>query len=335
MPAPPPTGAAGPSAAASPAPDGVAPAPCPACGGALRPWRTVPTSDASLPGVFELLRCASCGSAVTAGAPPTFEDAHDGGSYATRRPRGSGLAAPLLHAFDRQRLRLLARHGARTGRLLDAGAGRGRFVAAAAAAGWDAGGMEPAARGVEAARDVYGVQLQRAGIEDAAVDPGSVDAITLWHVLEHVEDPPATLRTLRDWLRPGGLVLIGVPNVRSLQARIGGDRWFHLDVPRHRTHFSPEGLARAAEAAGLEVVAFHGVLLEHNPFGMWQSVVNRLSGTTSYLYYLLKRSAPLRLRPLAITLASLPLLPGLAALELAAGARGRGGTMVLVARRPR
>lgn len=311
------------------------PSVCPACGGPLRPWRTVPTSDASLPGVFALLRCASCGTAVTAGDAPTFEDAHDGGSYATRRPRGSGLAAPLLHAFDRQRLRLLARHGARAGRLLDAGAGRGRFVGAAVAAGWDAGGLEPAARGVEAARDVYGVTLQRAGIEDAVVEPSSTDAITLWHVLEHVEDPPATLATLRGWLRPGGLVLVGVPNVRSLQARIGGDRWFHLDVPRHRTHFSPEGLARAAEAAGLEVVAFHGVLLEHNPFGMWQSVVNRLSGTTSYLYYLLKHAAPLRARPLVITLASLPLLPLLAALEFAAGARGRGGTMVLVARRPR
>lgn len=271
---------------------------------------------------------------MTAGEPPPFDDAHDGGSYATRRPRGSGLAAPLLRTFDRQRLRILARHGSRSGRLLDAGAGRGRFVAAAGAAGWDAGGLEPADRGVEAARDVYGVALQRAGIEDAEVAAGSQDAITLWHVLEHVEDPRATLGVLRGWLRPGGLVLVGVPNLRAVQARIGGDRWFHLDVPRHRTHFTPEGLRATAEAAGLEVVAFHGVLLEHNPFGMWQSVVNRLSGTTSYLYYLLKHSATVRARPLAITLLALPLLPLLALLELVAGAAGRGGTMVLVARRP-
>ncbi|MEV4420797.1 class I SAM-dependent methyltransferase [Patulibacter sp. NPDC049589] len=334
MPATPSPDATGPAPAATAAPDAPAPDVCPACGGVLRAWRTVPTSDASLPGVFALRRCATCGTAVTAGEPPTFDDAHDGGSYATRRPRGSGLAAPLLHAFDRQRLRLLARHGGRSGRLVDAGAGRGRFVAAARDAGWDAGGLEPAARGVEAARDVYGVTLDRAGIEDAAVPPGSADAVTLWHVLEHVADPRDTLATLRDWLRPGGLLLVGVPNVTALQARIGGDRWFHLDVPRHRTHFSPEGLRRAAEAAGLEVVAFHGVLLEHNPFGMWQSVVNRLSGTTSYLYYLLKRSAPLRARPLAITLLALPLIPLLAVVEFAAGALGLGGTMVLVARRP-
>lgn len=335
MPATPAAGATGVAAAPIPATTASGPTACPACGGPLRPWRTVPTSDASLPGVFALLRCAGCGTAVTDGAAPSFVEAHDGGSYATRRPRGSGLAAPLLHAFDRQRLRILARHGARSGRLLDAGAGRGRFVAAARDAGWDAGGLEPAARGVEAARDVYGVQLQRAGIEDADVTEGSADAVTLWHVLEHVDDPPATLSVLHDWLRPGGLVLVGVPNVTALQARIGGDRWFHLDVPRHRTHFSPAGLRRAAEAAGLEVVAMHGVLLEHNPFGMWQSVVNRLSGTTSYLYYLLKHAAPLQARPLAITLLALPLIPVLAAVEFAAGALGRGGTMVLVARRPR
>lgn len=334
MPAPPSAGPAGAGTAPSPAPDDRATRVCPACSGVLEDWRTQPTSDPSLPGTFLLRRCAHCGTVVTAGAAPSFDDAHDGGSYATRRPRGSGLAQPLLHAFDRQRLRLLARHGARSGRLLDAGAGRGRFVAAARDAGWDAGGMEPASRGVEAARDVYGVELQQAGIDDAGVPQGSVDAITLWHVLEHVEDPRATLGTLREWLRPGGLVLVGVPNVTSLQARVGGERWFHLDVPRHRTHFSPRGLARAAEAAGLQPVAFHGVLLEHNPFGMWQSVVNRLSGTTSYLYYLLKHAAPLRARPLLITLVALPLIPVLALVEFAAGATGRGGTMVLVARRP-
>jgi SAM-dependent methyltransferase len=219
-------------------------------------------------------------------------------------------------------------------RLLDVGAGRGRFVAAALEAGWDAFGVEPAARGVEAARDVYGVTLRQASIDDADIAPGSIDAMTLWHVLEHVDSPEATLKRLAGWLRPGGLLLIGVPNVRSLQARIGGDRWFHLDVPRHRTHFSPLGLERLAVEAGLEVVAFHGVLLEHNPFGMWQSVVNRLSGTTSYLYYLLKRAAPLRPVPLLVTMASLPLLPALALLEALAGSTGHGGTMVLVARRP-
>jgi 2-polyprenyl-3-methyl-5-hydroxy-6-metoxy-1,4-benzoquinol methylase len=328
--------------ATDPEPEATRPATCPACDGPLARWRSVATSDPSLPGTFALRRCARCGTAVTAGPAPTFEEAHDGGSYATRRPRGSGLAAPLLRAFDRQRLRLMARHAPRSPastaadapRLLDAGAGRGRFVAAARAAGWDAAGFEPAARGVEAAAAAYGVTLERAGIGDAAVADGSQDAVTLWHVLEHLDEPRAAVQRLGGWLRPGGVLLIGVPNLGSLQARIGGARWFHLDVPRHRTHFTPAGLRRIAEGAGLEVVAVHQVLLEHNPFGFWQSLVNRLSGTTSYLYYLLKRTERPRPRPLAVTLLALPLIPVAAAVEALAGALGRGGTMALVARRP-
>ncbi|MCK9250496.1 MAG: class I SAM-dependent methyltransferase [Solirubrobacteraceae bacterium] len=318
--------------------------PCPACGAPLLSWRTVATSDPSLPGRFALLRCPGCGTAVTDGPPPRFDDAHDGGSYATRRPRGSGLAGPLLRAFDRQRLRIVARHAARRPSdaapdgdapvLLDVGAGRGRFVATAADAGWDARGLEPSARGVEAARDVYGVPLLRTTVEGADVAPSSVDAATLWHVLEHVDDPAATLRTIAAWLRPGGVLVVGVPNRRSCQARVGGARWFHADVPRHRTHFTPDGLRRVVAAAGLRTVAVHQVLLEHNPFGMWQSALNRATGTTSHLFYVLKRSQ--RPRPLVLlaTVAALPLIPLAALVEAIAGLLGRGGTMALVARRP-
>ncbi|MGE4427652.1 MAG: class I SAM-dependent methyltransferase [Solirubrobacteraceae bacterium] len=315
---------------------------CPACGASLLTWRTVATSDPSLPGRFELLRCSECGTAVTGGPPPAWDDAHDGGSYATRRPRGSGIAAPLLRAFDRQRLRIVARRApavpqrSATGAavLLDIGAGRGRFVATARDAGWDARGLEPAARGVDAARDVYGVALTRATIDDADVEPASVDAATLWHVLEHVDHPVATLRRVGGWLRPGGVLVVGVPNRRSWQARIGGERWFHADVPRHRTHFTPAGLRRAVAAAGLETVAVHQVLLEHNPFGMWQSAVNRVSGTTSHLYYVLKRSERPRPAALLVTVLALPLVPVAMVVEAIGGLVGRGGTMALVARRP-
>jgi hypothetical protein len=115
---------------------------------------------------------------------------------------------------------------------------------------------------------------------------------------------------------------------------VGGDRWYHLDVPRHRTHFTPGGLARLLERSRLPPVAVHHLLLEHNPFGMWQSAVNRLTGDPSYLYNLLKRNAPLAPRDLAITALALPLAPVAAAAELAAGLAGRGGTIAVLARRP-
>lgn len=264
---------------------------------------------------------------------PVPAAAHEEGAYGGGTPRGSAAAAPLLRAFDRRRLAFLARAGARPpGRLLDIGAGRGRFVAQARAAGWDAEGIEPSLRGIAGAR-ARGVELQQAGIDDAAVAAGSVDAASLWHVLEHLDAPGAALERIAGWLAPGGLIVIGVPNLGSVQARAGGGRWYHLDVPRHRTHFTVAGLHALLRRHGLEPVATHHVLAEHNPFGLWQSVVSRATRTPSWLYHALKRNAPLRSRDAVVTVAALPLAPLAVVAEAVFGLARRGGTVAVVARR--
>jgi len=287
------------------------PADCPACGGPLRGWRYATAGEPGARSTILLLRCSRCRTAVTAAPPPPA--AHDSGASETPSPLLARAAAPVLALFDRQRLALLRGTVPPPARLLDVGAGHGRFVAAARAAGYDARGLEPSAR----------------SIEDAAVQDGSLDAVTLWHVLEHVEDPGAALARIAGWLRPGGALLVGVPNLASVQARAGGRRWFHLDLPRHRTHFTPAGLHTLLAAHGFAVRDTHHVLAEHNPFGMWQSVVR--TRTPSYAYHLLKRNAPVRPGELALTAAALPLVPVAAAAELVAGRRGRGGTMAVLA----
>lgn len=287
---------------------------CPACGGPLAAWRA------------GLERCTRCGTAVTTGAPPPG----DPRGYGTDRPRLAGVAAPLLAIFDRARLRLLARVAPPPGRLVDAGAGRGRFVAAAQAAGYDATGIEPSPGAVEAARTLYGVELSPAGVNAATFE--DLDAVSLWHVLEHLDDPAAALERIAGWLRPGGGLLLGVPNFASIQARIGGKRWFHLDVQRHRVHFTPAGLRALLERSGFEVVAERHVLLEHNVFGMWQTLVNRVAPTPNWLFRALQRDAPVRITDALVTLLALPLVPVAALLELACGLVRRGGTIAVVAR---
>jgi SAM-dependent methyltransferase len=279
---------------------------------------------------FLLRRCASCGSAVTVGNAEL--ELHDAGAYRIGDPRLYRLARPILESFDRRRLALLRPLVPPPARLLDAGAGRGRFVASALAAGYDASGIEPSLRGSSAAAAI-GANVSRATIEQAEIPAASLDAITLWHVLEHLDDPAGAVERIAGWLRPGGALLLGVPNLASLQAAIGGDRWFHLDVPRHRVHFTPAGVHALLGAHGFAVVRTHHLLLEHNPFGMWQSLLSRLTGTPSYLYNLLKRNAPLRSPDLAISAAGLPLIPLAAAAELVAGLAARGGTVAVLARR--
>jgi 2-polyprenyl-3-methyl-5-hydroxy-6-metoxy-1,4-benzoquinol methylase len=312
----------------SPAPS---PAVCPACGGALTAWRSVPASEPALAGRrFDLWRCAVCATAVTAGAPdPAWNDA---GAFRAGRPRLYRLAAPVLRAFDAQRLALLRRLAAPPARVLDAGAGQGRFVAAAAAAGYAASGIEPSRRGAQRAAEI-GAAVRMAAIEEFEPGPGSLDAVSLWHVLEHLERPAPALIRLREWLAPGGGLLIGVPNLASLQARMSGADWYHLDVPRHRVHFTPAGLARLLADSGFQVLEVRHLLLEHNPYGMWQSAVNLATGYQSYLYNLLKRNASLDARDLAVTLLAVPLAPLAALAELAAGLARRGGTIAVLARR--
>lgn len=310
----------------------------------------------------------SCGSAVTIGdAPPGL---HDTGAYRAGRPRLHRVAGPALRAFDHRRLALLGTLAAPPARLLDAGAGRGRFVAAARAAGYDASGIEPSWRGSGEAGSGLGATVPLGGgggspgggggspgggggspgggagspggagavvqgvsIERAQIPAGSLNAVTLWHVLEHLDDPAGALERLRTWLAPGGALLVGVPNLASVQASIGGGRWYHLDVPRHRVHYTPAGVHALLAAHGFVVLSTHHLLLEHNPFGMWQSLVNRVTRDPSYLYNLLKRNAPLRSWDLVITALALPLAPLAAVGELGAGVAGRGGTIAVLARR--
>lgn len=279
---------------------------------------------------YELWRCWRCGCAVTAGEP--VSELHEQGAYRPGRPRLHRAASPLLRAFDSRRLSLLGRVAPPGARVLDAGAGQGRFVVRARAAGYEASGIDPFRRPAGISSEAA-ITVVPASIEEASIAPQSLDAVTLWHVLEHLEDPGAALERIAGWLAPGGGLVVGVPNLASFQARVGGERWYHLDVPRHRSHFTPAGLTQLLHHTGFQVVAIEHRLFEHNPFGMWQSAVNRVCREPSWLYNVLKHNTGWCARELVLTALAVPLVPLAAAVELAAGLARRGGTIVVLARR--
>ena len=301
---------------------------CPACGGTLAPWIEVPAGEPSDPRRFPLSRCVACASAVT-GGPPPGPDAYTEGVYAPGPPRAGAVVRSLQRATVGQPVRWLARAGlARGARVLDAGAGAGRLVMELRRRGYDAEGIEPSQRSAAAAHSAGLPVVQRA-IEEHS-DSG-LDAVVLWHVLEHLDDPAAALKRVVGWVGPGGLVLIGVPNAASWQARIGDAGWLHWDAPRHRVHLTVRGLSELLRGAGLAPVRTRHFVWEHNPAAMWMALLSRAGMTPGFPFHALKRNVAIGPRDLALTAAGVPLLPVAVAMEAVAAGLRRGGTVAVVA----
>jgi SAM-dependent methyltransferase len=132
-------------------------------------------------------------------------------------------------------------------RILDVGSGSGEWLAALQGAGHRVSGVEPDPHYGEYARRQYGVPVETGGILDLERPENSLDAITLFHVLEHLPDPLAVLAKFRGWLRPGGLLIVEVPNTNCAHQNPAGR--FHS---AHVIGFTRESLARALRASGWE-----------------------------------------------------------------------------------
>jgi SAM-dependent methyltransferase len=291
---------------------------CPACGGQLSPWLSVPSGEPADPRSYRLSRCSSCGSAVTGGEPPGAE-AYSSGVYAADPPRATFVVRSIQRLVDRQAVALVPGP-----RVLDVGAGRGRLIAALRRAGFDASGIDPSGRGGP---------VERRAIEE--VSATDLDAVVMWHVLEHLDDPGSALERVRGWLRPGGSVVAATPNLASWQARIAGPGWLHFDAPRHRVHFTTAGLQALLSRSGFTPARSVHMVWEHNPSSMWMALLTRLGMTPNFPFHLLKRNVPARRRDLALLALGVPLAPVALALEVAAASARRGGTVAVVAQTSR
>ena len=214
------------------------------------------------------------------------------------------------------------------GRVLDFGCVDGGYLAAVQADGWDGVGVEikpehARAKGLTVFEDVH-----EAGT--------GFDVVTLWHCLEHVRSPRETLDMLLPVLKPGGHVIIAVPNWDSLQASIFGRHWFHNDVPRHLSHFTPKALTALFGSLGLEIVKRWNLEIEIDYFGWPQSALNMIMPEPNVLFdTVTQRGRPHSPAQVAVSVAlgsvfsvlSLPLF-------LAATAMGRGAIMVYAVRLP-
>lgn len=202
-----------------------------------------------------LVRCRQCGL-VYQSPRPTLDEIgeHYPASYVSygdyRATTPSGL---LRMAYDygmRKRTRYVTRRVA-GGRLLDVGCAAGLFlVAMRELGGWQVEGVELDAATAAYARESYALPIHTGTLEQAALPAACFDVVTLWDVLEHLHQPTQSLLEVRRILRPGGWLVLRVPNLASWDARLFGESWSGLDAPRHLSVYSPATLRATLEKAG-------------------------------------------------------------------------------------
>lgn len=273
---------------------------------------------------FEIWECRHCEAARTLPVPANL-----GKYYPERYRHYLPLITALLAWLYRRRARHWARLFDQAGSVFEMGCGNGTMLDALRRWGWQAIGSERTEAAARIARDQFGLTVVAGGIE--AVDPGlSFDLILLNQVLEHLEHPGAAIDQLSGRLKPGGRLIINVPNFASWQAKFGGAGWFHLDPPRHLHHFSLSGLTALTARHGLAIERISYVSAEHDPYGWIQSVLNRLDRRPNRLTRLLMRLDP----PDPVNMLHLALgsLIGVAALPLsiASWVAGRGALIEIV-----
>lgn len=144
------------------------------------------------------------------------------------------------------------------GRLLDVGCGNGEFLLRMRNCGWRVSGLDFDPNAVEACRR-SGIDAHLGTLEDAGFEPGSFDAVTMAHVIEHVHDPPALLRACCRVLKPGGKLYVETPNIDGAGHGKYGRHWRGLEPPRHLVIFTGSALQEACEVAGFGVDRLEGV----------------------------------------------------------------------------
>lgn len=308
--------------------------PCPVCGNGS--WYPVMQArDMHGTQWFPITGCGACGLRRTADrlAPEDLGRYYDYPGGRDAGQRFVGVIESVERALRRRRARAVQRLRSRPGRILDVGCGRGIMLAVLARSGWDAWGTEIDAQVAATARQTLGERVATGDFLTADLGPGRFDVVTFFHALEHLVAPRESLERAASLLQPGGHVIVELPDWASWQARWFGRHWLHLDVPRHRYHFTRELLVRMAADFGLTCRTVQHFSLEYGPYSMLQSTL-AASGLDHVLFTRLLRPAGEGARPRSAMLLHLLLSPLLAAglgvataVELLAAAAGHGAVV--------
>lgn len=204
--------------------------------------------------VYELMECRRCSFVWLDNMPAPEEMAYHYGADYHRAVTASG-ETKLLKRWRPTRDKVL-----KIGRgdaLLDVGCSSGGFLRTLRDGPWTLYGIEISPDEARKAGQSSGAEVFVGTVLDAQFVPESFDVITAFHFLEHAHRLKEVVGKLWEWLKPGGIIYIQVPNIESVEAHIFKSYWYGLELPRHLWHFSPASLRELFLPAGFEEVFAH------------------------------------------------------------------------------
>lgn len=207
---------------------------------------------------FTIDECQACKFWLTNPQPQEGQELaayYDTDDYVSHTEQQEGLMDRLYMAVRsialERKKKLINSLVSSPGKLLDFGAGTGAFLETARQGGWQVEGREPS----EIAREKAAEKNLLLKSPEAPLEKADFDIITLWHVLEHLPNLQKDLARLEAALRPGGFLIVAVPNHESLDAEIYGNDWAAFDVPLHLWHFKKQNIQQLAEQHKLKLRA--------------------------------------------------------------------------------
>lgn len=208
---------------------------------------------------FEIWTCKNCTLRFTQNIPNQSEIGryYQSENYISHSDNDKGMINTLYHAVRRRTLvrkKNLVSHftGKKQGYILDVGAGTGAFLNTMQQAHWKITGVEPDEFARKQSESIYSIQTLSPQ-ELYNMHGRSFDAITLWHVLEHVHDLHMYLSQFDNLLKKDGKLFIAVPNYTSYDAQYYRSYWAAYDVPRHLYHFSPQSMKTLLSIHGFQL----------------------------------------------------------------------------------
>ncbi|HBS85179.1 MAG: hypothetical protein A2W91_01705 [Bacteroidetes bacterium GWF2_38_335] len=241
---------------------------------------------------YEIHQCNVCHAYFLAPRPDEqrLNQAYDSSYYGEQEEKfSSSKVENVLDYFRKRRAKYVSRFIRKNENVLDIGCGNGRFLGFLKKYGdFNIYGTELDGNSAARAKRVEGLNLKVGMLEKGDFPKNNFQAITMFHVFEHLSHPVEMLDTIDEVLCPGGALVISFPNIAGLQSELFKGKWLHLDPPRHLFFFAPEDFIKLMETRGYKVLKTKYLSSEQNPYGFIQSTLNMFYKKREVLFESLK-----------------------------------------------